>query len=137
MNNLIVLQDLRSGNILEYDTKETEGWLPTVIDWQDLKWLEQNPDDFNRVHRPINLDEEWLKNLGFIQEKFNAEYIGITYGSGEGVHDFILTKPFVLGDWQKNYIFQIDGGRFVEVKYVHKLQNLFYELTATSLIVQL
>ena len=43
------IHDLKCGNILNYDTSEGE-ILPTVIDWQDLKWLTEDPKGFNLVH---------------------------------------------------------------------------------------
>ena len=54
------IHDLKCGNILNYDTAEGE-ILPTVIDWQDLKWLAEDPKGFNLVHSPIRLDEDNVK----------------------------------------------------------------------------
>ena len=57
------LHDLKCGNVLNYYTAEGE-ILPTVIDWQDLKWLTEDPKGFNLVHSPIPLTEEHLKKFG-------------------------------------------------------------------------
>ena len=58
------IHDLKCGNILNYDTAEGE-ILPTVIDWQDLKWLTEDPKGFNLVHSPIPLTEELILKFGF------------------------------------------------------------------------
>ena len=58
------IHDLKCGNFLNYDTAEGE-ILPTVIDWQDLKWLTEDSKGFNLVHSPIPLTEEWLLKFGF------------------------------------------------------------------------
>lgn len=53
----ISIHDLKCGNILNYATAEGE-ILPTVIDWQHLKWLTEDPKGFNLVHSGIRLTEE-------------------------------------------------------------------------------
>ena len=58
------IHDLKCGNILNYDTAEGE-ILPTVIDWQDLKWLTEDPKGFNLVHSGIRLDDDNVRKLGF------------------------------------------------------------------------
>ena len=60
-------RELRIGNILNYDTAEGE-ILPSVIDWQDLKWISEDTKGFNLVHSAIPLTEEWLLRFGFVKE---------------------------------------------------------------------
>jgi len=35
-------------------------WQPTVLDWQDIKWITETPIAFNAVHEPIPLTEKIL-----------------------------------------------------------------------------
>src|SRR5688572_13873392 len=49
--------ELRSGNQLHYLSAEGETLL-AKIDWQDLKWLEEDSKGFNAVHNPIILTED-------------------------------------------------------------------------------
>jgi len=43
---MIKLNELRTGNLLNYDTSEGDT-LPTTIDWQDLKWLDEKENNEN------------------------------------------------------------------------------------------
>jgi hypothetical protein len=125
-------QDLRIGNVLNYDTEE-EGIELTVIDWQDLKWLSENPESFNKKHSPMPLTEENLIKLGF-------EKVG--YGR---IRDLEFVG-FGLNDWN---VYVIENGDFelhksnigeekfiVKIEYAHQLQNLFYCLTGQELFLR-
>jgi len=59
---MIKINELRTGNQLNYQTAEGDV-LPTKIDWQDLKWLEEDPKGFNAVHAPITLTEDLMKKI--------------------------------------------------------------------------
>lgn len=112
------IHDLKCGNILNYDTAEGE-ILPTVIDWQDLKWLTEDPKGFNLVHSPIFLSGEWLDKLGFdkIQNEKHKVKVGL---DGD---DFVKNKM----------TYQFNRQFVCKLKYVHELQNLHYILTGEML----
>ncbi len=81
--------------------------------------------------KPIPLTEEILLRLGFNKDYKNG-YIGIDSGNV----DFVLTEPFVLGEWQNCYEFEfIAGGwpKLKKIEYVHDLQNFFYSLHSEEL----
>ena len=113
------LHDLKCGNILNYDTSEGE-ILPTVIDWQDLKWLTEDPKGFNLVHSPIRLDEDNVEKLGF--QFFHKHNLGY---KGE-------SEDLFLSDWL-GCIEVFYGGKPLEIYFVHELQNLYYCLTGVML----
>ena len=106
-------------NILNYDTAEGE-ILPTVIDWQDLKWLTEDPKGFNLVHSPIPLTEEWLLKFGFVPEKMEDGFLSYRLKFVD------ISMPYF--EFTYDY-----GTESFEVKYVHQLQNLFFALTGTEL----
>lgn len=112
------IHDLKCGNILNYDTAEGD-ILPTVIDWQDLKWLSEDPKGFNLVHSPIFLNGEWLEKLGFdkIENETHKVRVGL---DGD---DFIKNQM----------TYQFNRQFVCKVKYVHELQNLHYSLTGVML----
>ena len=112
------IHDLKCGNILNYDTAEGE-ILHTVIDWQDLKWLTEDPKGFNLVHSPIYLSGKWLEKLGFdkIQNENHKVRIGL---DGD---DFIKSQM----------TYQFNRHFVCKIKYVHELQNLHYSLTGETL----
>lgn len=66
------LNELRCGNTVNYFTEEGD-YIPTVIDWQHLKWLTEDPKGFNLVHLPIQITDEWLLEFGLIK-KVKTEY---------------------------------------------------------------
>jgi len=123
------IHDLKIGNIVNY---ETEGdLLPTVIDWQALKWLTEDPIGFNMVHSPIPLTEKWLLEFGFNKD-YKQGYIGKDFSN----QDFVLAEPLTMGEWQKGYAFEFTAGgwsRYKEFNYVHELQNFYYSSTGVML----
>ena len=112
------IYDLKCGNILNYDTAEGE-ILPAVIDWQDLKWLSEDPKGFNLVHSPIYLSGEWLEKLGFDKTQNEAHKVRV----GLNGNDFIKNQM----------TYQFNDQFIWKVKHVHELQNLHYSLTGEML----
>ena len=49
-------EEISVGNVLDYLTSEGD-WVPAVMDWQDIKWLSEDPEGFNAVHRPRDITE--------------------------------------------------------------------------------
>jgi len=122
------LHDLKCGNVLNYYTAEGE-ILPTVIYWQDLKWLTEDPKGFNLVHSPIPLTAEHLKKFGFSDGDYKDGYIGKDFKSGGMILDFVLSKPHTKGEWNTTYTFDFVGHRFSKMEFVHELQNFYFGLT--------
>ena len=59
---MIIPEEISVGNVLDYLT-EDHGWQPSVMGWQDIKWLNEDPEGFNAVHRPREITEvESLSN---------------------------------------------------------------------------
>ena len=42
----------------------------------------------------------------------------------------------VVNKWQESYCFDLGQHRFITVKYVHELQNLFFAVTTTELEIE-
>ena len=105
--------DLRIGNFLNYTTAEGDV-LPTTIDWQDLKWISEDPEGFNLVHSPIELDEEWQNNTDFA-----------ILVSGNISIWTDKDKCFVEYDSEAEEVKGIDS--------VHKRQNLYFSLTGEEI----
>lgn len=121
-------KELRIGNLTEcYINGELKNKFH-VVDADDIK-IFLNNDWY--VLKPIPLTEEILLRLGFNKDYKNG-YIGIDSGNV----DFVLTEPFVLGEWQNCYEFEfIAGGwpKLKKIEYVHDLQNFFYSLCGEEL----
>lgn len=118
------VQDLKCGNVLNYDTAEGET-LPTVIDWQDLKWLTEDPKGFNLVHSGIELTEAFFSENGFM-ETYRSEFT-VKYEFERFVEiEMVWNKTF---GWRLKYL-QIT----IPIKYFHEFQNFYYCLTSEMLI---
>lgn len=121
----ITINELRNGSLLNYDTSEGD-ILPTTIDWQDLKWLDEDPKGFNLVHSPIRITEDFLEKMGFegnIDIGFKKDVIELNFITTDDHFQFEY-RPASSMRW------------FVlPVKYIHHLQNLFFTLTQTELVV--
>ena len=115
------IHDLKCGNILNYDTAEGE-ILPTVIDWQDLKWLTEDHKGFNLVHSPIPLTENHLRTFGAIEHQ-NYWLLGDLELA------WITTDEHFEMEWQTPY----QSWKIKPFKFVHELQNFYYCLTGVML----
>jgi len=83
---------------------------------------------------PIPLTADWLQKFGFSTKDYKPGYIGIDVRSDSGmIIDFVLTNPHFMGPWQNSYAFDLSANRFIEVEYVHQLQNLFFAINGVEL----
>ena len=110
--------ELRIGNLIEYKIKDKlderkEWWEISKVDFQDLTWLDSNPEDAD--FRPIKLTEEWLLKFGF-----------------EDFEDYFV-EFFDNGDIRFFICAYMDSPPSVKIKYVHQLQNLYFALKGQEL----
>ncbi len=113
---MIKPNELICGNTLHYLTAEGDV-LPTTIDWQDIQWISENEKDFNTVHRPIQLTEDWLKRFGF------ERLVGwLDVWRKDGFDRFELTEI------HDEYFFND-----TKIEFVHQLQNAFFCIEQTEL----
>lgn len=107
-------RELRVGVFNEYFIGE-EGleWVLNIVDDQDIKWCANNELDYNKQHRPIIISDEWLIRFGVIIFEDYNEY-------GERITK-IKTNFFTV------------SFSYIEIKYVHQLQNLYFALTGEEL----
>ena len=117
---MIQVNELRIGNKLEYLTSEKE-LVEATVDWQDLKWISEDPKGFNLVHKPITLTEEILLKCGFVYD----DEFGLF-----SLHPITLYKQDGIF-W---YGLLFDN---IEIKYLHQLQNLYFALTGEELEIKL
>lgn len=89
---------------------------------------------------PIPITPEILKKCGFSDNDYKAGYIGIDIKAGGMKTDFVLTKPQVLGELQKHFCWEFKAGAipfFLELEFLHQLQNLYFALTGEELEINL
>ena len=112
--------ELRIGNLIEYKIEDKlderkEWWVVSKVDFQDLTWLDSNPEDAD--FRPIKITEEWLLKFGF-------EYTKLYYIKYDD--DLIIYFDGV------DFYFK-RSSKSLTIKYVHQLQNLYFALTGEEL----
>ena len=128
--------ELRIGNLLEFSNCIQPA--KTVVVGRRFfssAAIEREDDDFEITpyYRPIPLTEEWLLKAVFSDKDYKRGYIGKDFKSGSMTLDFVLSKPLTKGEWNKHYTFDIIGSKFVNLEYVHQLQNLYFALTGEEL----
>ena len=111
--------ELRIGNWVMGDLKKPYQFeLSDFSDWYN----EHNSHEFGNYIYPIPLTEEWLLKFGF-------EYDTITYYKNE------LMLSINKGYYNVWYHTLTHGRLFIEMKYVHQLQNLYFALTGEELTI--
>lgn len=134
--------ELRIGNWVFYnseDDKNNPVKFFNKIDGEDIHQMEED-ENYLKLHEPIPLTLELLKNCGFSDNDYKAGYIGIDIKAGGMKTDFVLTKPEILGEFQKHFCWQYKAGNipfFLELEYLHELQNLFFTLKNEELQINL
>lgn len=126
---------LRVGNVIEYRVLDEldepkEQWVLNVVDVDDLLHLMGNPDDED--YRYMELTEKEVLEFGFVPKD---TYSPLLYAKeikvGGSFVDWCLRDPSF-----KKYpfwTFPINEWKFVELKYVHELQNLFLDMVGEHL----
>ena len=116
--------ELRIGNWVRWNYEESsEGNVYPVEYGYELDDIKNNPN----IVKPIPLTEEWLVNHGEGID-FEGDYMFVWRGI---VWYYRMSDFSVRRDYkQKNKI------NWVEIKYVHQLQNLYFALTGEELTIK-
>ncbi|MFO7161179.1 MAG: hypothetical protein DIU81_006835 [[Clostridium] cellulosi] len=112
---------------MNYDTAEGE-ILPIVIDWQDLKWLSEDPIGFNIVHSPIPFSEDILLKLGF-ELVYESDFTKRWDFSKDTRFDLMLNK----GNEKLSGIRFKGNTLYDELRFVHQFQNFYHCLNGVML----
>ena len=138
MENLSA-KDLRIGNYLYFDNEVNEveeiemicnsEWVGEGKKW----WLETTNLEGELLinFKPISLTEEWLEKLGF-----NCKYKSVN--NNWDIGSFHVSQTSDVDD-DNNRIEQKEEffyDYYLELKYVHQLQNLYFALTNEELTIK-
>lgn len=134
--------ELRIGNIVFYNSEDDKNEpvrYYCTINGADLRIM-QDDENYLKSHEPIPLTPELLEKCGFSDKDYKSGYIGIEIKAGGMITDFVLTKPQVLGEFQKQFCWEYTAGNipfFLKLEYLHQLQNLYFSLTCKELEINL
>lgn len=112
------IKELRIGNFVNLHDEQTE---IDSVHFRDY----YNEIDTEEDYSPIPLTEEWLVKLGFAEHEFNKKDF---YYGNYSVTTFTGFKFWIVDS--------VDAPCYVEIKYVHSLQNLYFALTGEDLVVK-
>ena len=126
---MIQKTDLRTGNHLKYYIGE-EGvtWDATKIDWQDIQWCEEKNENFNEVHKGIDITTTILVMSGFTEDNngnfwynLQTHYLEIIVGV-DGFYPIYAQLAEFTSEAEQRVGLQ-------RVRFIHELENLFFVLT--------
>ena len=114
--------ELRLGNLVEkYLEPQISEWVETTVTIQTFIEIETNPNKHG--YRPIQLTEEWLFKLGF--EKIGSNFV---------IRNFFIWYSYYSKSYRlRFFLVGSDIEMFVNLDYVHDLQNLYFAITGEEL----
>jgi hypothetical protein len=138
---MIQKTDLRIGNHLQYFIGYGgSDWENTKIDWQDLKWCEENNENFNEVHKAIPITEGilwankfecgeggWWMNAA---NNLRPHYLKLIYTVDDGWYPIYIEQPEMSSESEQMVSLR-------KIEYIHELENLFFVLTGKELNLKL
>ena len=124
-------QELFIGAVVNY--YDGEMFHLNKIDAQDLKWIEENPANFNKSHSPITLTPEILTDWCGWNEDKSKVYKPI---HAKGVNKMMIAF------WKSHKDIQLrQYGEYItalpKVQYLHQLQALYLLLTGEVMPIKL
>ena len=140
----LTASDLRTGNLINYHASEGDILL-NKVDWQCIKWVTEEQEQFNLVHSAIPLTEEWLERFGFKRiTKYELSLIAIDYEDEFFKHTKELELYANFDDNEFNLSLdnirtESDGQlecvsiSLKHIQHVHTLQNFFYSISGKEL----
>jgi hypothetical protein len=129
---MIQANELRIGNWVKYQFHD--GLKEVKICSNDFKMLDdKNLNKYKERYEPIPLTEQELLNIGFEYYKPLGHYRIVIEDVWYSVHiNYLGLKGFFFSFINLNAD-ETESMPMKKVKYVHKLQNLFFELSSKEL----
>ena len=125
------IKDLNEGNYVkrkgEYSNMQIEYFEKKIIFFKGYHY-----GRYLAEIEPIQLSKEWLDKFGFTFNDYKKGYCGKDIKGS----DFPLVTPENINHSGEGFRFVYEIGRvckYIEIKHVHQLQNLFYALTDEDL----
>lgn len=127
-------QELRIGNKVWYYTGE--GIEVTTIDGCDIEIMERKKAYLEK-HQPIPISFDWLKSFGFIKDTSNGNYwLNLQTHYLELMESNCYWYP-VYAEVPELLSLPEQRVSLNNIQYIHQLQNLYFALTETELVVKL
>lgn len=123
------VSELRIGNIIKHNVTDDNGDVlqpnQAAITEDDMEWMVCYGAD---EQEPVPITNQYLFEFGFKEPNLNSvTYYYLQLGQGYYLHwDFNDQKMYLVGRGSEN-------GFYLECKFLHQLQNIFFALTGKEL----
>nr|WP_315173626.1 hypothetical protein [uncultured Flavobacterium sp.] len=118
--SVILPTDLRSGNTIKYFISTDDlGWLPTVVDWQDIRLCHEQNESFNLEHRKIPITEKVLLENNF---KWSEGFKKLKH------NDFPISFIQHPNGKKDCLVCFLNGFSLGNIKFLNELENLCHSL---------
>lgn len=114
---MITSQDIRVDNVVLYYFEEDNKWMPCKMDWRDIRECTADNKTFNDWYKLFELDVKVL-DCFFKKDRFGIFNIYSHY------HIIIRNEKIILRGL---------GASILEIKSLHQLQNLCWDLMQKEL----
>jgi hypothetical protein len=95
-----------------------------------------NAKDYSKIE-PIPLTIDWLANFGFLKSNLKRHcYINLYYRIWLNDNRLLGAKykRFYISHISENrFSLDVGGRKYIDIKYVHQLQNIYFSLTGNEL----
>jgi hypothetical protein len=132
---MIQANELRVGNWIDFISTPGEYEQVSDINTKGLKWHTINRISIEDI-KGIELSSDILKKAGFDVDDDNILYLSM-YSPGHPSARFCLESNGEGFTLRSRYETYNEHARFIHLKYLHQLQNLFFALTETELTLSL
>ena len=117
---MIKKNELRIGNLVDYNGEIVK---VSAITMSGIFTEDRKKIDFMQLN-PIELTDKLAFSLGFDNSR-KWKVLQIKCGSV-----FMeISKPKLMGEWQNTFCWVYNEFMFIEIPFVHTLQNLFFMLS--------
>jgi hypothetical protein len=126
-------REFRIGNLHEYHIKDehSDEWIICDIDAIDLHELSDGK--FLDDYRPLKITEEILLRFGFKRFEIDG-VVGFDFFRSNEKTIWYEIGDFLIIQWGDDSPFFYSRHNLrIEIKYVHKLQNIYFEIESKEL----
>lgn len=119
-------QDLRIGNLVSVGNETCSVTGIDMVCEECIVFIDSTPWNIKKLS-PIPITEEWLRRFGFVRSGDDIIWYTLRYQNIE------LDTDSSVG-FETVYLVSPNGSNMCVISYIHELQNLYFALTHTELI---
>ena len=126
MNKILNENELRLGNLF---IEEKSSKIISVIGLEKNRIVFDGNFKNDWQAKPINITTEWLFNFGF------AQLTNVNEGFKQNVFTIKKNNNYLAVNF--DYVLKVEAFNYLDINYVHQLQNLYFCLTGIELTIKI